>query len=252
MIFFPFFIFAQITDIDPDHYLYDRVILATEKNIFEIENKKFNPEKFITLEILENALSKTQCKKYSLKNQPKNIFLHKSEIIIELYEILKQKNTEFPFDKNFIYFRDIPTNSPYLEAAQALTSLDILKNNNGFFGTPDEPDPFVTQIELLELLSKTFDFNCGLNLDFDNDGIKNSDDFCPQIPAKNSSNGCPKIPKKNFSKKHTGIPVFLNLQNNFKYKQLTEIKLHDEIFGAIYDPKTKKIFSKSNKLKVKN
>jgi hypothetical protein len=91
--------------------------------------------------------------------------------------------------------------------------------------------------------------------DTDNDGILDSLDNCPQIPAKNQADGCP-----NFA---TRTPVYENLlfmtprvliaeKTSLDFKQKKEIRFNDEISAVLYDSKTGEIFSQSNVIKVGN
>ncbi len=91
--------------------------------------------------------------------------------------------------------------------------------------------------------------------DTDNDGILDSLDACPQIPAKNKADGCPVFQKRIPSIEDVSflIPSFLIADKvALDFRQKTELRFNDEISAVLYDPKTGEVFSKSNIIKVRN
>ena len=91
--------------------------------------------------------------------------------------------------------------------------------------------------------------------DTDRDGVGDSVDVCPQIPATNSTDGCPRF----FTRKPDPdnvkfmTPRFvIGKDSALTFKQKTDLRFNDKIQAVLYDPKTGTTFSKSNVIKVEN
>lgn len=160
--------------------------------------------------------------------------------------------------------------SYYGSAAQVLLALKVIDDKSGHFGIPPiegefegDSDPGLQRIELLEMISRSFDINtCGFDvtLDLDMDGFMNHKDFCPYIPAKSSKDGCPNRLAWGSLKqsKHGGtdqilfevMPKLLDLGYIFKESKL--LALGDLFFAAIVDPTTNRIKKRSPLFEVQD
>jgi len=91
--------------------------------------------------------------------------------------------------------------------------------------------------------------------DTDRDGILDSLDACPQIPAKDAVDGCPRFTTHTPNEDNLLFmtPRFQIAENTaLNFRQKTELRFNDEIKAVLYDPKTGEIFSESNMIKVGN
>ncbi len=172
--------------------------------------------------------------------------LTKKALVQELIKVVEKKlpaNFKYLPRKNLIKFRDISARDEVFADAQKLKSLDILPENNGFFGKPNQKNPVLKINEVKKIVKRAFNKNGELNFltDKDNDGVPNSLDACPDIPAKN---GCPE--PKNDDQQGSVLQVAPPI----KAVEEKEIVVGDEISAIIFDPATGEIFSQSNIMKV--
>lgn len=174
--------------------------------------------------------------------------LTKEFMIQELLEKVEEKlpaGFSYPPIKEAIKFRDISAEDAIFESAQKLKSLEILADNNGFFGKPNEKNPQLKIAEMNHLIYRAFDEKGDLNFftDKDLDGIPNALDACPDLPA---IKGCPEIENEDNFPHDTVIKV----SDNVNVVEQKEIQLGDIFSAIIFDPTTGEIFSESNKLTV--
>jgi len=90
--------------------------------------------------------------------------------------------------------------------------------------------------------------------DTDNDGLPDSADLCPEIPASNSQSGCPTFtPRPGSNKKNNAAHVqWTGKREDLLIREKTEIKLGDVFWAIIHNPETEEVFSESNKKEVRN
>ena len=105
------------------------------------------------------------------------------------------------------------------------------------------------------LISLIFLLNTGFAQpmsDSDNDGIPDSTDLCPKIPASNSKKGCPIFYARPNSNNQTNTVhvQWTAKREDLLIREKTEIKLDDVFWAIIRNPKTEEIFSKSKTMKV--
>lgn len=165
--------------------------------------------------------------------------------LLEKVEEKLPKDFQYPPIKNIIKFRDISRDNSIFETVQKLKSLEILPENNGFFGKPNDKNPKIKIGEMKQIIGKAFDKNGELNYfqDKDLDGIPNALDACPDIPAPN---GCPE------SKIEDKFPndTVLEVSDNINVVEQKEIQLGDKFSAIIFDPVTGEIFAESEQLTV--
>ena len=179
---------------------------------------------------------------FSQKKLTKEVFVKN---LLQKVEEKLPNDFQYPPLKNAIKFRDISKKNPIFESAQKLKSLEILPENNGFFGQPNNPNPVVSIAEMKQTIRRAFDEKGNLNYfqDKDNDGVPNSLDACPDIPAKN---GCP---ESTVDDKFPNDTV-LKVSDEVKVSEGKEIEIGDKFWAIIFDPVSGEIFSQSKSLTV--
>lgn len=162
-----------------------------------------------------------------------------AELLAKVEEKLPADFT-YPPIKEAVKFRDISTEDEIFETAQKLKSLEILPENNGFFGQLNDKNPKVKISEMKQIISKAFDEKGDLNYlkDKDADGVPNALDACPDIPAKN---GCPEIKKEEKFPNDTVLQV----SENVNVVEQKEIQIGDKFSAVIIDQTTGEIFTQS-------
>jgi hypothetical protein len=205
---------------------------ATEADFVKEFNGILNGE-FVPREKLNELSQKELTKEVLVKN-----------LLAKVEEKLPP-NFQYPPIKDVIKFRDILRENPIFEAAQKLSALEILPENEGFFGQPNEKNPIVKISELKQTIRKAFDEKGELNYlqDKDLDGVPNTLDACPDIPAKN---GCPEIEKEDKFPNETVLTV----SDDVKVVDETEIQIGDKFSAIIFDPVSEEIFAESAQLTV--
>ncbi len=176
--------------------------------------------------------------------------LTKEKFAKNLLEKVEEKlpaDFEYPPIKEVIKFRDISPKDEIFETAQKLKSLEILPENDGFFGKPNDKNPVVKISEMKQIIRKAFDKDGNLNYfaDKDLDGVANSLDACPDIPAK-TGNGCPEIKNDDKFPNDTVVKV----SDKVKMVNEKEIEIGDKFSAIIFDPVSEEIFTESEPLTV--
>lgn len=218
-------------EILPDKYI-DNSKIATKADFIKSSNG-FLEGKFVPREELLPFSKKELTKEFLVKELLKKV------------EKKLPAGFQYPSIKDAIKFRDISQENPIFEAAQKLKSLEILPENNGFFGKINDKNPKVKISEMNQILEKAFDKKGDLNYlkDKDADGVPNALDACPDIPAKK---GCPEIKEEDKFPNDTVLEV----SDNVKVVEETEIQLGDKFSAIIFDPVSSEIFAESKQLTV--
>jgi len=88
--------------------------------------------------------------------------------------------------------------------------------------------------------------------DLDKDGIVNTEDVCPNIPAPKTSDGCPVFKTRKSSSNNNVAKVSLYPDSSYYFYEKTEMKKGDIFKAVTMNTKTKVIFTESNALQVKD
>ena len=187
--------------------------------------------KFVPRQDLEKLAKKKLTKKVLAEN------------LLEKVEEKLPPDFEYPPIKEVIKFRDISPADEVFPTAQKLRALEILPENDGFFGQPNDKNPVVKINEMKQLITKAFNAKGELNYltDKDLDGIPNALDACPDIPAKNG--GCPKIKDDSKFPNDTILKV---ADEEVKVVDEKEIQLGDKFAAIIFDPVSGEIYTQSD------
>jgi hypothetical protein len=217
-----------------------------ESIIEKVDNSKIATEADLVVALGEKHLEKFIPKKELLAKSNKKLtqdVLVKD--LLEMVETKLPKDFSYPPIKETIKFRDISEDNPVFESAQKLKTLEILPENNGFFGKPNNKNPEVKISEMKQMVHKAFDKDGNLNYlqDKDLDGVPNALDACPDLSAKN---GCPKIEDTNDFPKDTVLTV----SPNVKVVDEKEIEMGDKFSVIIFNPVTEEIYTESEQLTV--
>jgi hypothetical protein len=263
-----------ITDIKRDDYLANVIYWSVDKEIFKPIGTKFKRKQAVTKGEFEKAMSVLRCKPYFmkvLKGRKNSQYVKKSEMVRELSFIItanmkhRDGSLNLPDNWRNVYFKDVDNTDAHFKAAQILVALGVLELNNGFFGIPTkdmqfalDKDPGILRENFLEILEKSFDLNkCGfaIKLDIDGDGVENLKDKCPVIPG-NGKDGCPDLRlrkvgslKDNFFHVYPGNGF---LEAGIKFVEQVQIRIGDEIFAAILNPRTHDIITRSKSYLVEH
>lgn len=210
-------------------------------------------ERPVRKSLFERTLSKISCESFTLERNTEDRILQKSEIVQEIFSLLKEHNVVLPPDTAIIRFQDIDETDAFFESAQALTALGVLQARGGVFG-----ESGVLHFELDRMLSRAFDQReCGFtpNTDMDGDGVRNTEDVCPFVPG--TEKGCPVLPSRRTEKALGGVSrvrLFVPKEAEslgYSFHELTDIQFGDWFRAALKNPRTGKNLSESPPIPVK-
>jgi len=198
------------------------------------DSKFKNWEKFCEIE--QKILTENLTKKFLPQKNFAQIF----------FEILQQKNFDFPQQSAVFQFLDLHEKSEFLPAAQNLVAAGFWEKSEIF-----DAEKIPSRRNFLRILARIFALEkCEILADFDGDKILNQNDFCPQIFAENPR-GCPDFSPKNFKKNsRTGTKIFPK-NPNFSFFEKTEIRENDAFFAAVLEKISGEILEKSKKFWVR-
>ena len=269
----------KFDDIPKNFALQTQLDWALRNKIFAPKSDTtFGLREAITKSELEKALTVLRCSPRnpyrlgSMEGRPDHQHVKKSELARELSFIITanrprkaDQTIDLPNGWEKITWQDIKPTQKHYQAAQILSTLQVIDYRQGYFGYPQEnqtdpgdPDPGVLREQMLLWLGRSFHLgqcNFKILLDRDHDGVENEADRCPTIPGNTEKTGCPPIYTIPEEKRSLLTPQFASRpgleKNKLHFWSGIEIKIGDVFFAAVVDPVTRKIISRSHYRRVK-